>query len=92
MITSELNLGNLKSKDLTGKVDFSNVEVGFIGGLPTFIPTEETERISVEEAIEYLGKIPIPRLMSNTLEDCIEQNKYVLAIKMAIEALAKEVK
>jgi len=62
-----------------------------VGGLPTFIPTEETERISVEEAIEYLGKIPIPRLMSNTLEDCIEQNKYVLAIKMGIEALLKQI-
>lgn len=43
-----------------------------------------------QEAIEYLGKIPIPRLMSNTLEDCKEQNNYCLAIKMGIEALAKK--
>jgi len=45
-----------------------------------------------EEAIKYLGNIPIPRLASNTVEDCQEQNNYCEAIKMAIEALAKEVK
>ena len=36
MIARGLNLDNLKAKDFTANVDFSNVKVEMIGGLPTF--------------------------------------------------------
>jgi len=38
MIANELNLDNLKARDFTANVDFSNVKVEMIGGLPTFVP------------------------------------------------------
>lgn len=96
MIAEDLDFANLKVVEL--KVDFSNVKVESVGGLPTFSYDIKNKaqycdccgvEMTIQKAIEYLGKLPIPRLMSNTFEDCIEQNKYCLAIKMGIEALAK---
>ncbi len=44
-----------------------------------------------KEAVEYLGKIPIPRLMSNSLEDCIEQDKYYYAIRIGMKAIEDKI-
>lgn len=38
---SNINVDNITVKDFAADVDFSNVKVEMIGGLPTFVPNEK---------------------------------------------------
>ena len=43
--------------------------------------------MTTDEAILYLFNLPLPPLLDNSEEACIEHNKYIIAIKMGMEAL-----
>ena len=40
---SNINVDNITVKDFAADVDFSNVKVEMIGGLPTFVPYNKVE-------------------------------------------------
>ena len=54
---SNINVDNITVKDFTADIDFSNVKVEMIGGLPTFVPDKKIKD-GLEKIKERTNDLP----------------------------------